>query len=159
MNVSKGRESTEEDGTCDTATTTELTTVGKVSIGDNMQGSNQFSEGNEGEDTSGTVPYAPIQPKSQGSGHYKNSKSPVTNQSIPSQGTTSSSKKATFAELASKLPSKLPDKEIEGWTALVLLVFKVQKGEEPKQFLQKKWIRRLNSFRRWEKIQKRQLFR
>ena len=39
VNVSKGRKSTEEDGTCGTATTTELTTVGKGCIGDNMQGS------------------------------------------------------------------------------------------------------------------------
>ena len=60
MNLSKGRELTEEDGTCGTALTTKLTTVRKVSIGYNMQGSNQFNEGKEGEDTSDTVPYVPI---------------------------------------------------------------------------------------------------
>jgi hypothetical protein len=112
---------------------TEATTATEVSKGDSTEGLTLPDEGKGGEDTSGKVPHVTIRPKFPGSGHSKTSKSTATNQS-----TTSSSKKATFAEVASKLPTKIIDKEIKGWTAVVSLVFKVQKGEEPKTIFAKK---------------------
>ena len=129
---SKGGAATEE-GTLATATTTEATTATLGSKGDSTEGLTLPKEGKEGEDTSGKVPHVTIRPKFPGSGHSKTSKSTTTNLSK-----TSSSKKATFAEVASKLPTKIPDKEIQGWTAVVSLVFKVQKGEEPKTIFAKK---------------------
>jgi hypothetical protein len=101
----KGSETMEGDETWATVTTTESTTAGKGSLGGDMQGSKQLQLVKETDDTSGTVPHVPIRLKFPSSGHSKTSKSSVTNQSIPSQATTSSSKKATFAEQASKLPT------------------------------------------------------
>ena len=130
---SKGGTATEKEGTLATDMMTEATTATEGSKGDSTERLTFLNEGKEGEDTSGTVPHVPIRPKSQGSGHSKTGNSTPTNQS-----TISSSKKATFAELATKLPSKIIDKEIKGWTAVVSLVFKVQKGEEPKTIFAKK---------------------
>jgi hypothetical protein len=113
--------------------TTEATTAKEGSKGDSTEGLTHTNEGKEGEDTPGKVPQVTIRPKFPGSGHSKTSKSTATNLS-----TISSSKKATFAEVASKQPAKTTDKEIKGWTAVVLLVFKVQKGEEPKTIFAKK---------------------
>ena len=130
---SKGGVATEEEGTLATGMMTEATTATEGRKGDNTEGVTLPNEGKEGVDTSGKVPHVTIRPKILGSGHSKNSKSTATNQSTPS-----SSKKTTFAEQASKLPSKITDKEIKGWTAVVSLVFKVQKGEEPKTIFAKK---------------------
>ena len=124
---------TDDDGTLATAMMTEATTATEGSKGDGTEGGTLPNDEKEGEDTSGTAPRVQIRPKFSGSGHSKASKSTATNQS-----TTSSSKKATFAVLASKLPSKITDKEIKGWTAVVSFVFKVQKGEEPKTIFAKK---------------------
>ena len=130
---SKGGVATEEEGTLATGMMTEATKATEGRKGDNTEGVTLPNEGKEGVDTSGKVPHVTIRPKILGSGHSKNSKSTATNQSTPS-----SSKKTTFAEQASKLPSKITDKEIKGWTAVVSLVFKVQKGEEPKTIFAKK---------------------
>jgi len=129
---SKGGAATEE-GTLATVTTTEAITTTLGSQGDSTEGLTLPKEGKEDEGTSGKMPHVTIRPKFPDSGLSKTSNSTTTNQSK-----TSSSKKASFAEAASKLPTKIPDKEIQGWTAVVSLVFKVQKGEEPKTIFAKK---------------------